>query len=410
MPLKLVKPVLLGLAFLIFLSCSEWQTKKSTALLEIPAAEESEVNDSIVMSFGQEIENLIHQKNSKAYIDHFDYRRFVQRITYVEGGEKSLAKFKKSFYKGFKKGVHEIPDRIISEVEAGGFYDFISYTYDIQSMSYRMLFRLYSEETGLNYHDYELVTKNSQFQIVDMYIYSTGENLSESMNKIFLSSVPKNIVEKILKPKNVGDTAHFAEASKAIKQQDFENALNHLDKIKGDIKNKKIFHVIKVQAASQLADDIHLKALEAFKDQYPDDPSGNLMFVDYYVLKGDYQSAILALQKLQEATNDDFLNYLKANLFYEAGQIEKAIDNYKDVVENYPDYSTAYLNLLGLYTEKGMYAESIGLIDSMLAANFFLPNEMVDYIEATEPDGSNILEALVESIEYQKWKATVVSI
>ncbi len=410
MPLKLVKPVILGLAFLIFLSCSEWQTKKSTALLEIPAAKESEVNDSIVMSFGQEIENLIHQKNSKAYIDNFDYRRFVQRITYVEGGEKSLAEFKKSFYKGFKKGVHEIPDRIISEVEAGGFYDFISYTYDIQSMSYRMLFRLYSEETGLNYHDYELVNKNSQFQIVDIYIYSTGENLSESMNKIFLSSVPKSIVEKILKPKNTGDAAHFAEASKAIKQQDFENALNHLDKIKGDIKNKKIFHVIKVQAASQLADDIHLKALEAFKDQYPDDPSGNLMFVDYYVLKGDYQSAILALRKLQEATNDDFLNYLKANLFYEAGQIEKAIDNYKDVVENYPDYSTAYLNLLGLYTEKGMYAESIGLIDSMLSANFFLPNEMVDYIEATEPDGSNILEALVESIEYQKWKANVVSI
>lgn len=407
MILKIKRNSILLLSLIVFTACSgkQWEVKKQIApkLAAIHTPETGQ-NDLLVSQLGNRLENSIHEGSTATFNELFDLDRFGKLATYTEYEDNKVKELKEGFNAGFSKGISSLPQKLIQTIEQGGFYDFLEYYYDIDSKSYRMLFRLFSEEEGINYHDFDLIKRGEKFYIQDIYIYLTGENLSETANKLYLMSLPKNIFEKIIDRDDSKDMNHMLKAVTSQRNQENETAVSHLNQIQGKLSHTKIYHVIKILAAANLDESIYIEAMSDMLEDFGDDPTSHLLSIDYYYMKGDYKKAMEAIDRLEEETGDTFLNLQRGNIAFESNDLKGAIFYFEKVLEEFPTYETPSFSLISCYSSLENYEQCVTVMDKILANEVYTSEDLIEYVESEEEDGTNSLISLVESNAYKTWK------
>ena len=367
--------------------------------------EENATNDSLVQVLAWKIEDALYEGAAEEYIALFDLDAFGDLATYTPYEDAKTANFKQEFKSGLRKGISNLPNRIINVLEAGGFYDFISYSYDNAAQTYNILFRLYSEIEGINYHEYRVNSIGEQPTFSDIHIYLNGEFMSGTVNKMYLTSLPQGFLGKILHKEEIQDLSSLQNASLHIKQGQFSMANSSLDNIKGDLRNQKIYHVLRIAASSKLDEEVYFKALKAMRKSLGNDPTADLLSIDYFILNKQYEEALTRLDNLQKITNDDFIDYVRANIYALKGDDTTATELYEKVALEYPDFYNAELNLiLSLYNTKGAKA-SLPILDRLVDNQIFTKEELIDYLESKDELGENVFEAFVASVPYQNWKS-----
>jgi len=407
MILNVKRNLLLFLNVVLIVACSNqnWEVKKAkTPKLEPIHTQKTDANDSLVAQVGYQLEESLYDSKVDFFLNKFNLDRFGQLSTYSEYEDGQLKKFKKGFIEGFSKGITSLPEKIISTIDTGGFYDFLDYYYDADAKTYRMLFRLFSEEDGINYHDFELVLIDGQFYIQDIYIYLTGENLSETANMIYLMSMPKNLFEKIISKNNSKDMNYLVKAVSSQRTLQNETALTYLNRIEGELKHTKIYHVMKILATSDLDESLYMNAMIDMQKDYKDDPTCHLLSIDYYFMNEEYDKAILNIDQLEEETGDSFLNYHRGNIAFAAERYNDATSYYEKLVEDFPTYDTPRFSLISCYLEMDNYKKCIATLDLILANDLYLVSDLIEFVESEEEDGTNPLLLLAQSKDYKDWK------
>ncbi|MEX0275311.1 MAG: tetratricopeptide repeat protein [Flavobacteriaceae bacterium] len=330
----------------------------------------------------------------------------MKRATFIPEASSNLKKYEKGFTEGFLRNFQNVGNQIVKEVENGGFYDLISLRYDVLEKTYHLLFRLYSETSGLNYHDYQLVYRNEgEFKVLDVYTYTTGENLSRTINNIYLLSLPKTIVDKFLSFGKMASHIKLGRASQMIQKGNYKGAHMLLESLNGSLNDQKIFHVLNIQCSQFLNEETHLKALEGLRKHFPHDHSTNLMLIDYYILQNDSDGALTCIHRLEKSTQDNFLDYIRGNVYVSANQFNRALPYYLKTVENYPLYVNARLNIIACQVQIGDFHKAITEIDTMIKEGFMTKQEAIAYVEAEAGSSSgNTLQPLADSSVYLKWK------
>ena len=97
---------------------------------QITTIVESEENDLKVNELGMFIQAQIHENNPDGYLSKFDNQIIKNKINQADTSLFKNTKDEKEVEKGLMKGLLEFPNKIISSVENGAFYDFINYRYD----------------------------------------------------------------------------------------------------------------------------------------------------------------------------------------------------------------------------------------------------------------------------------------
>ncbi len=393
------------LALLIACSNQNWEVKKvKAAKLEHIPAEKTKKNDSLINALGEKLELSIHQSDAVFFIKKFSKERFNQLATYTEYLDGQIKASKQTFIESFSDGVQSLPEKIIETTDTGGFYNFINYYYDADTKTYRMLFRLFSEVEGINYHDFELVPLNGEFYIQDVYIYLTGENLSDTANKLFLMAMPKNIFERIITRGHADDMKHLLSAIKSQKDANYQKAVNYLNKIKGTLKHSKIFHVMKVLAATNLDEDIYMKAMGDMQKDFKHDPTCHLLSIDYYFIKKDYNKAIQAINQLEIDTGDGFLNYQRGNIAFASKNYPEAIDYFEKLIGEFPSYDTPKFSLISCYTKMANYDNCVAILNQIMADDTYKAPDLIQFVESKEDNGTNSLHSLKESEAFTTWR------
>ncbi|QXP61810.1 tetratricopeptide repeat protein [Olleya sp. HaHaR_3_96] len=363
----------------------------------------NDANSEKVVALGSLIESSLHRSDPEVYISKFYTNVFVKRILDINPSITQNLDDIKLFAKGIQQGLNKFPAEIITELENGAYYDFVNYRYDEYLETYYILFRLYSSESGLNYHDYRIHKKGQDMQISDAYIYYSGENLSETMARLMGYAIPqKKILGLIKNSKNEGVNDLF-KALRYKREGDFEKSYNTINTITSKISKEKFFLIFKSIIASNLDDDTYLNSLEELINTYSEDPTIVLNRIDYAIYKGNYFEAIQLLNQLQENTEDDFLNYLKANVAFQDENFDFALNNYDYIVQNYPDFfegQAGYLNTLVMMKK---YTEATAFIDTLISEGYER-DSLINYIEEDDAYGENILDILVKSEAYKSWK------
>ncbi|WP_394750646.1 tetratricopeptide repeat protein [Spongiimicrobium salis] len=407
MILKSKKPLFLILCIVFFYCCADKNPKeqeKIAVLENYPSAKTAE-NDSLVLALATHIEEVIAKGESIKFTQKIDLQRFVDKATFIEKQDSKISKWQREFGNGLGKGLQQLADQIVSITEMGGTYEFISYRYSEETSSYHMLFRLFSEESGINYHDFDLISFDGKFFIEDIYVYINGEMMSKTMNTFFLASLPGSLLKRILSLQNKSDMPHLVQAINQKNEGNFQVALDHVNKVRGPLTKIKLYHILKTQLAAALNDSQYQKAMLDFKATFPNDPATNMVFMDYYILNGNYEEALKSLAILQEATKDDFLHYLIGNIHFQASDYDKAISSYELIVGNYPDFDAAKFNLIASYSNENRPEKCIPLLNQLMDTELYYASDLITYFEALDDNNDNLFDTLVASKEYKNWKS-----
>lgn len=80
-----------------------------------------------------------------------------------------------------------------------------------------------------------------------------------------------------------------------------------------------------LRAAKGVSNDEYLVEMERFRSNHPTDPAVELVSIDYYLLKEDFQAMFKSIDQLdKEIGGDPYLNILRAGGLMEAGQFMEA--------------------------------------------------------------------------------------
>jgi tetratricopeptide (TPR) repeat protein len=366
-------------------------------LSQIATIVESEENDLKVNELGTFIQSQIHENNPTAYLSKFDAHIIKDKVIEIDSEIIKTSEDEKDFDKGLLNGFLEFPNKIITSINNGAFYDFINYRYDEETQSYHMLFRFFHMDEGINYHDYKVSIKDNEFMFDDMYIYLSGEYISDTFTRIFQYTSPNSTKD------NSSDFKKYSKALVDVRVGNFENAYNLLNALTTDLANEKFIHINKIQIASKLDETIYMEAIESLKNTFQNDPTIYLTLIDYYIMKEEYDVAFDLVDNLQVETSDDFLNYIKGNVAYARADYEGALNYFNYMIENYPDFYQPYVSNVSVYTQQQQFDEALLVLDKLVERDYD-KQILIEYIEEVDENGLNELESLANSKAYKKWK------
>ncbi|MHA7843441.1 MAG: hypothetical protein ACX93I_08995 [Winogradskyella sp.] len=398
MKLKYLNTILFLLIFQFVIAFQD----KSICSCEL--LKESKENDEKVSAIAQEIEASFHDLSTDGFNEYFDTESFkVKLISNIDFSSND------PYIRGFLDGVgdagNKLALKIINEIENGAYYNLINYRYNIVEKAYYFTFRIYSEETGINYHDYKVCSDGKDIKVNDIYIYLSGEHLSETLNRIFKMSLED---EKNNTFNSKGSTLNsmfkVMNAQKLLQEGKVRQAYEMVDGITGPMKNEKFFLLIKALIASSYDDKIYEDILSEFAKLYPDDPTLYLKLIDYYFLKENYKMVHIYLDKLMFETNDDFLNLMKAHAYMLQEDFINAEKYYNYIKVNYPASFSAYIGEMISLSYQNRFEETLAIAQNLVDDGYD-KNELIQFFEEKEPDGSNQLEAFVRSKTYKDWKS-----
>lgn len=366
-------------------------------------------NDSIedhVKALGVTIQSSIVENNPDLFLENLHKESLSQSIekhtldsiNTINTIDKET--YKKGFLNGLILGIESYPKQIANAVEQGAYYDFINYRYDNKEQTYYLLFRLFTSEGGVNYHDYKLCIVNNQLAFNDIYIYLAGEKISETLGRMYRYSIIKNNKD------NSDDSKNFSKVINAIniyKLGGYKKAYTMLETVEGPVSKDKFMLVLKTQIASQLSSEYYSEALNDLITQFPEDPTIYLMQIDYYILNQNYYEAFDLLDKLQRETNDDFLNYLKANVAFEDKNYDVALNNYKYMMDNYPNFVEGAIGTLSTHVVNNDLENAIKILDRLVIEGYD-KKELIVFVEDNDVFEDNLLQPLAKSKLFKKWK------
>lgn len=314
---------------------------------------------------GVAIDSTIFNKNAEYLNSIFSVEALLNKIT-VQSEDTYVKEFNTGFTQGFKEKF-KLGEVLIRDLGETGEYTFLK-SYVSEENEHHLLFRLYSEE-GLNYHDYTVTLVNNEPKLTEMYIYLSGEDFSKTLKGIYqnaLISTQKEIDKELDQISAVSDLLKLAKVKNLYVGGKNKEALKLYNTLSNEAKIKKVFMLTKIQISSNIGIEEYHKAIDEFKNIFPDDESLQLVLIDGYFLKEEYDNCLATINELDKNLGgDDFLDLFRANTYYAKRDLLNAKIAISRLIENYPNFIDGYLTAISVYIENDEFKEAIPIIDQM---------------------------------------------
>ena len=350
---------ILVISLLIFSSCKE---------------KEKPVTRQEAQAFAESLEKSISKRDKEFFDNAFSIRSVAELI------EDSLKdKQTKNELKGMTQGIKnklKIGTQLVSMMSEEATYRLVK-IYE-KNQEQHIIFRLY-DDGRLNYHDMKMIHERGQVKITDMFIYATGENLSETLIGIFnglmahdddgtLKNIDlvKSIKELITKGKN-------------------EEALAEIDELPEKLRTARTIQLLRMNAAMNLDDSIYMKVMDEFTVLYPDNGKMALMLLDGYVLHKEYDKALACVNQLDSMINKDLmLDYYRAMCYKLKKDDMAARASLIKLHTNMPDFIDAGIELAYNYCNTEEWEKAATILNKMKNSRGF-KQEKVDDVKLIYP-------------------------
>lgn len=179
---------------------------------------------SVYEQFGKQIEQTL-ANNHPGYLNKlFDLPAFAKLVMAIDSTD-TYNEFDEGFRTGLLSGF-DFSSELTGQIRQGAWYAFLRH-YEDKGI-HHLVFRQYTQG-GINYHDFELIEKEGALRIADVYIYYTGENISNTISRIYLSYKLKanqgkalsnnrnRYFNQILKIQEIKELLNVGNARKALK-------------------------------------------------------------------------------------------------------------------------------------------------------------------------------------------------
>jgi hypothetical protein len=212
-------------------------------------------------------------------------------------------------------------DTIYAAIKGGGSYQPIML--HVVENRPAVLFRLITADGGLNYHDVILAgTSSTGPKIVDIFLYAAGEYYTESMARMLTgrgSRFASRFVDLLqgkssVKPSPVSAALDSMRA--CAERGEHERALRLYTMQPESVRHDKLVLIERAQIAIEIESPHADAAVRDMRRLFPNDNGVNLQLIDYYFIRGAYDSTISAIDRLDKAVDGDpYLAFLRANIY-----------------------------------------------------------------------------------------------
>ena len=309
------------------------------------------LSDAECLAAGEKMSKAVNSGDAAALDRMIDWESLGERST---AGIEAPEQFRSGFLKGLdmsRSTGKGISAAIVDAVKKGGTYTLIHS--HVQDGRPRLLFRLVNPESGVNYHDFVIARRpDGAVKAVDMYVYLSGEMLSETFRRLYIQAAAQQsggLIGRLTgaDQEYVKYFTKLTEMGEARRNGKNAEVLSIYEASPPELKKEKAALLIRVQAAQGLGDDEQYKrAIEAFRAEFPRDASIDIISVDYHLMKKEYREAIDCVDRLDRAVlGDPHLQTIRANIHVEQDDLAAARADVKKALEADPDLADAYWSL-----------------------------------------------------------------
>jgi hypothetical protein len=302
------------------------------------------IADAELKAFSNKLNQIITSKNGAAF-DQLINKNFT------------ISKYSNNVNaKAFMNGAYaslNLGSSIILSVKDGGSYDYVKkFTKNDKS---HILYRLITADMGLNYHELALSKVNGAVMIDDIYIYVSGENISETLINAYKSI--KTETNK-MSGNEEAEALQIAKVNmpkiRALNDKgEYEKAYESLLKLPDFVQNMKMVRLMKLMISQNFENtDRYEKDMADYRKYYPEAKNIDLVSIDAYLLKKQYDNAMRAVNNLDKSLDGDpyldFYRYLISNLKQDTASTLIYI---VEASKSFPDKEFIQLQLLINYKE-----------------------------------------------------------
>ncbi|MCB1317765.1 MAG: hypothetical protein KDK27_17490, partial [Leptospiraceae bacterium] len=197
-----------------------------------------------------------------------------------------------------------------------------------QQEQWTVLFRLVGEDGALNYHRFLLRKSGNEVLFTDIYVYLTGEKLSETMARFLGQDSVNPVALKIMA---------------AFQSGQFDEVIRLYESAPESIRTDKTFVLLVAQSASRVDDDQYLEYMEHFRKLFPEDPALYMIDIDYYFIKREFKKLEEIINTLYEIIGGDpYLKLLLGEIYVQDNRPADGLVVVNEAIAAEPDLYSGY--------------------------------------------------------------------
>ena len=403
--------IVVGLATTVFLITQYNQDPKSVGTPGLASADGSGYSDQSMpdsmaqqnsttvteadaIGLARQIEEGINGGNSVSVSQLWDVETLVDRATdpmeKIFPGPLDFSDAKQGFKSAFVPASLDWAQQIADAIGLDGSFVFL------RSRTYRgyrtALFRLiHSESSGIDYHEMILDRVNGQVRIIDNFIYTEGETRTETIQRAF------TLIVKLMKRDGITQTdqLNMLQLQNTYQLGDYHGVIRTYNQLPALMRNMKRIRIIYMTALLELDETQYLQAFEAFKRDFPNDNSIDLLSIDFFVIQENITNAIACVDRLDKSLGGDpYLDSTRTGIYMAGENQVKAKEAADRYIQNSPSDIEAAWNL----ADYAIYFEDHPLL--LNALKTLASDHAVEFEDLSTIEG---YEAFVRSPEYQQW-------
>lgn len=322
-----------------------------------------------VTEFARKIEISIDKRDPTLLNDAIDGDALADKMN-LESGRDS-----RSFEQGLKEGM-KMGSKIVAALSEKGTYTMIK-EYEKDKV-HHLLFRLY-DNGMINYHDYELTRTKGKPKVADIYIYMSGETLSETLRNLYVQFKDDF---KASSTRTDDWTRKVTYIRSMITSNKHRDALDTYNEMPEKIKKGRLFQILHIEICSGLSDEEYSKAIDEYEALYPNEPNMQLLLIDGYTLRKDYQKALNAVNELDKMIDKDpLLDYHRAMCYTLLNDDQKRLECLERLVKNVPEIEEGIIELIYDYLETSEFEKAKPLIDRYKTKSAFNQESLQTVLE-----------------------------
>lgn len=302
--------------------------------------------------FAAKLEVSVRKRETAFFNEAIDKKEMLKRADLPESSDS------KGFQKGLERGM-KMGDNIAKSLTDKGTYSLVK-QYEKDGKQH-ILFRLY-DNGSLNYHDMELIHMGNEVKIADIFVYTTGQLLSETLHGVFAQM--KGLMDK---DSGVSPDEEWVrrmpEIRQLITQEKYQEALDLYNQMPVTVQNIRAMQIVHIEIASGLDIEEYDKALKQYQTLYPNEPNMHLLMIDGYIMHKEYDKALDAVNELDKQINKDpMLDYYRYLCYNLLDNQEQCIVSLEKLIKNMPDFEDGQLELIVTYIQEKQFDKARPLV------------------------------------------------
>ncbi|MFN9718871.1 MAG: hypothetical protein ACK58L_09275 [Planctomycetota bacterium] len=257
----------------------------------------------------------IAHEDESAFSSLIDHELFADRILH---GLAVSEEFRSSYRKQIADdgGLANVGTDIIDSVKNGGDYSLVRIV--DRNGDHRPVFRmLLADGSGLSHHEIILnEDRNGKSKIVDIFVYLTGEDVSDSLRAIDLSNIASQS-EAVRQSLGTTEAAIVESAGTLQKIQSLatesqaDEALELYDDLPANLKTNRGLLMRKLGVAQRVSEEKYFQVLDECQKHHPMEPAFLFRTLDMLAVQERHLDVLNTVERLLQLTGDEYLNLMK---------------------------------------------------------------------------------------------------